>query len=466
MSIVIPVLLIITLSISTCLGFVPATSLRVGLRTSQIDIFKGQLLRYIEKNFTDVEIPPFDEDLFFFRIRAMRNVVHVERVRPEQLKFTLLNDTSDFLMEATNLTTQGYSNVTIKLLFVTHRCKLVIMARRASFVARIGTKAVGDRLGISIKSMVYDIDPNEVEIMAVGGMIDNLLSSLVKVRKRFFLSEMKRCMLQILPQIMTNILNQILREVAVDFTDGSGASVKLAATVRPYITGDYMFGSLFAFAHRTGELDPPEYDIPELPLYNSTCHKGTQVFVSDYLATTVAETAHKVGLLKYNITATVLGFTADLRCKTSEAPTAIFNTTISANASVLCNLSITIPLSHRIIDIEIRAAASMLLREWTASSRIYFDLQQILLRSLHVDALIDVDFSLLLPKLNSILRTVVRPVLNFAFGKKGIPLPETPLFQLVDVDQEVQGRYVYVCTTLVPNFASIGGETDRSQEVM
>eukprot|EP01022_Parablepharisma_sp_SALTPOND_P000946 TRINITY_DN105309_c0_g1_i1.p1 TRINITY_DN105309_c0_g1~~TRINITY_DN105309_c0_g1_i1.p1 ORF type:complete len:573 (-),score=15.29 TRINITY_DN105309_c0_g1_i1:3023-4711(-) len=442
-------LLILVLIWTFSIAFEGKTTLRAALSNSQIDILKGHILRYIEKNFTDVTVPGFDEDLFFFRIRAVKNQIHVNQVQPNQLRFSLLNGTNDFLMYANGLSAQGRSNVTIRLLFITHKCELQIVCKNASFVARIGVRVNGTRLAVAIKSMVYELSPDNIEISLYGDTVDNLLSALVRMRKRFFISEMKRCMLRILPEVITEIFNEILQEIPDDMTDGSGAFAKLAITESPFILENYMVGSVFAFVHQEGERNPPEYSIKELPRFNRECKKGAQIFVSDYLVRTALETAQKVGLLKIDLTLNVLGSTIDLSCYTPNTPVAIFNTTVKTDATAKCRVKVRNNLAE--IEFGITAGGKAELKEWVKDSMIYFRLSKAHLNTLVVDIGINISLKILLPVVN-VLAKMLLPTVNEVIGAKGIPMPEIPYFELVDVDQDIIGEYISVCTTLVPKF--------------
>ena len=424
--------------------FEEKTTLRAALKDSQIDILKGQILHYIEKNFTDVDVPDFDEDLFFFRIRASQSTIHVNKVDPSQLNFTLINNTNDFLMHAHNLSTVGYSNVTIRLLFITHQCELHIVCKRASFLARIGIYGNQSRLGLVIKSMVYDIHPDEIEINTYGNSIDSLLSSLVKLRKRFFISEMKRCMLAILSKIITDIANKLLQEIPNDLTDGSKAFVHLAITESPFNIENYMIGSVFAYAHKEGDKRVPEYDIEDLPMYSSRCNKGSQVYLGNYLVRTVLETAQSIGLL--NITFHSSGL--HINCYTPTAPRLIFNKIAKAEVSVVCKGQLNI------FDYELKLGmktnVSTELNEYINDSLIFVEMLRVSLSVLEFDLGRHYSLHDFLPAINYLL-SLTLPFVNRIL-LIGVPMPDTPYFTLLSLDQEIQDDYISLCTTFIPKF--------------
>jgi len=430
--------------------FLYKTTLRAALHNSQIDILKGSILRYIEGNFTDVIIPKFDEDLFFFRIKANSNKVHVNKVLPEQLEFSLINNTNDFLMKATNLSTEGFSNVTIRLLFLTHNCELNIICRRASFVARIGVKQNKTRLEIAIKSMIYELDPKDIDIILKGYIIDNLLSTLVRMRKRFFITEMKRCMLRILPEIMTDIFNKILQDIPDDLHENSGLLIKLAISENPFIYENYMVGSVFTFIHSENEKTVPDYPISEMRKYDENCKKGAQIFVTSYLVRSAIETAQKLNLLKFNLTTNLLGMNWEIYCISIETPEFFIDektNKISGIASFNCDFII-----NNWLNFGIFAKAKGELFEYARNSTIYFQIAAATL--LNLDFRLGFKFSLflLLPLINFIGKIIGIPILNNSLGKIGIKMPELPYFNLLELDQNIRDGYIEVCTTLVPKF--------------
>jgi hypothetical protein len=276
----------------------------------------------------------------------------------------------------------------------------------------------------------------------------SIINTILNFLKTYFFTTIKQSMIEVMPEMLSGFINDILGDLPDDVEILKGFSAKFAFTGAPFVKAGYLVASILAYVHENGQTNPPPYKPPALPDGDGSCKKGMQLFLSDYVIRTAVETMHRAGKLSFKKTMKVVIYTMDLECHANSTPSIGFNGSIAFLGKMSCTANFK---RKALGDFKLVFFVEMsaILKEWIKDSRIYFSFEKIAIDKLTIEIGKEIDEKTLLSFLNFAIEEL-RKYLNAFIEVNGIPLPTIKMFDFSDVEQKIVGHYIQMCGTLKP----------------
>eukprot|EP01022_Parablepharisma_sp_SALTPOND_P000557 TRINITY_DN102_c0_g1_i1.p1 TRINITY_DN102_c0_g1~~TRINITY_DN102_c0_g1_i1.p1 ORF type:complete len:491 (+),score=52.15 TRINITY_DN102_c0_g1_i1:1352-2824(+) len=439
--------LLILLLVTQALSLKP--SLKADINNPMLTSLKDLVVKDISNHLNDIPLPDFEKDIVVATIKGTNITMNIVPFTGSQIQIELIEGTNDFYIKGTSLSLNGSMDLGVTVLFVNHKCKGFMEAKSAGFVARVGLVKNDTRLAVEVKSVALDVKKENVDIRIEGNIVDSIMNVMAKFLKTFFFESIKSSMAEMLPEVISDTINEILGDLPDDVVVTPGLAVRFIFTSAPAITSGYMVTPLLVYMHPEKSIDPPVESPPELPDYDPSCKKGIQVFFSDYIIRTAVNAAHQAGMLKFEKTVKALGFHIDIKCSIDTPPAIEFNGSISFNGNVSCEAEFTMKSPKIHFKLGFIPGISAVLSERIENSTMHFNIAKMVIISLKIIYGKEIDVNTLLSMLNLLLEDF-RKHINKEIDKKGIPLPVFKNFDISDMEQTLVDRYIFMCGNLKP----------------
>lgn len=429
----------------------PKPSLKAGISNEMLTQLKDAAIKQVSK-MPDVQMPDFEKDIGVAKITARNITMSIKPFKPNQFEIELVDKSSDFWLNGTKMALNGSMIMSIKVLFVTVECKAYINVSDANFSARVSLLQNGSKLEVNVTEVDIELDADLIGIELECNIAKSILDMIIKYLKLYFFENIKVAMSQMMPASISDFVNLVLGDLPDDVVILPGLAVKFGFTDPPEVVGGFMMAPLLIFGHQVGNNKPPPYYPPDLPRYNTSCHKGLQLFLSDYIIRSVVEAAHLAGVMKFEMktTVSVFGkqFDIAIACNTNTTPLIEFNANIQFTGSIYCVLEARYDKYRPYVGFLANTGA--VLNEHVAKSKIYPSIESLVIKDLKIIWGKEWNANIVLFVLNTIIN-ILRSYVNIELERKGgIPLPAFPLFDISDVEQTLIGRYISLCGTLKP----------------
>jgi len=429
-------------------SFAQLPSVKGALNDAMFEMLKEVALKEFNKNSTNIRIEDFETDISVAKIIAKNITMSIEPIKKDDLGIHLIEGTNNFVISGRSLSMNGSLNLTIKVGFIKIDSYGVMSAKKLGFNSTIKLLKNGTRLAVNVTEVNIDLLQENISIKLSGNIISSILNAVVKFLKAFFFENIKGACQDFFPEVISGAANTILSSLPDEVPVTQGSSAKFMFVEPPKILKGYAIVPILAYVHKDGDKDLPPYNPPAIPDLDPDCHKGIQIFVSDYVIKTTVDTATKIGLLSYNKTINILGFKTDISCKANSPPIVKFDNYINFKGSVLCNS--TIHVSKNVdVKLDLLITLNATIGEVIRNSTLYLNVKTLVIEDLKIIIGDIFDLKKLINELNKYLKDVI-DYINIALENKGIPLPNIDYFDISDVNEGIKGPNIFICGNLKP----------------
>lgn len=439
--------------------FAQLPSIKGALNEPTFSILKDVALKSFNKHSTDIHLEDFEEDIVVATVTAKNITMSIKPIANTSLGIELSEGTNEFIIKGTNLSMNGSLNLAIKIAFIKIQSHGEMGANGLNFSARARIFKNGTRLAVNVTDVKIGLTKDNISIKLSGNIISSILNALVAFLKTFFFDNIRNACQAFFPEIISNATNTILSTLPDEVPITKGASVKFLFVEPPKIHKGYAIAPILTYVHKDSDKKPPPYNPPPIPDLDENCHKGIQIFISDYIIRTAVETADGIGLLSYNKTLDLLGFKTEVQCGANSTPIIKFDGNINFTGNAICRAKVFISRDFS-VKLDLLLTLNAGLHEIIKNSTLYLNVQQLLIKDLKIIIGNIFDLKELIKELNKYIGVVIE-YLNIVLSDKGIPLPSIAHFDISDINEGIQGHNIAICGNLKPkekafkfNFAS------------
>ncbi len=429
-------------------------SLKASITNPMLTMLKDAVIGQVSKSIKDMKMRDFETNILIAKVSAKNVTMHMKPFTGKQIGIEYVEGTNDIIFRGHGLDLNGSLALTVQIFFVSYECKGYMNATNASFESRITLIQNGTRLAVEVKSVTVEMAKENVSVRIEGKILQDLINAMIGFLQTYFFENIKAAMNELLPGIITTVVNTILGELPDDVPVSNGMAAKFIFTHPPTIKTGYMITPILAYVHMQENKNPPTHQPPELPDINATCGKGLQFFMSDYIIRSAVDTAHTAGILKFSKNFTALGFNIVVKCHTNSAPTIKFASKIEFVGSSYCDAMLILKGTSYNFSLAFSATVAANLTEMVKDSKMFFNVQQMAVIDLKIIFGMVIDLKTILQFVNMYLDEV-RRVLNREIATKGLPIPTFKLFDISDVTEYLVGRYIFLCGSLKPKYEAI-----------
>lgn len=130
----------------------------------------------------------------------------------------------------------------------------------------------------------------------------------------------------------------MLKTMPLDVEIGENIWITYGLTSAPINVNSFSTCGLSGYLYLKGHKQPPPYDPPAVPVYDSGNSKGIQFFLTDYLLQTGIDAGYSANLYQVDLQYTILNYDLDMHCfAITKSPQITFNNSVKAFASGQCD---------------------------------------------------------------------------------------------------------------------------------
>ncbi|MDR3548830.1 MAG: hypothetical protein P4M11_11295 [Candidatus Pacebacteria bacterium] len=443
----IPVLSLLMLLLVSSQAFAAKPSLKAGLNNEMLSNLKDMSVKKISNKMKDIHLPDLVQDLTIAQLKATNIIMHIDPFGPKQVSMQLIPSDGQIGIKGNSLSLRGDMNLEIKTFLGTFNCKGFMNATGAGFDSRVTLLQNGTRLSVKVISVTLALLKENVNITIKGDVIGSVLDVVAKYFKDYFFANIVKMMGEMLPDMLSLAFNDVLGELPDDVPVNPDLAIKFAFTSAPTLKTEYMVASVLAYLHLKSNPNPPAETPPDMPDLDPNCHKGLQVFFSDYIVRSAVDSVFSTKMMTFAKSFKVLGFKVDLKCDVKDKPKVKFNGSIAMDAGAEC----TGDFKWSFIKFKLKfiIGFSTILNEWINKSVMKFNVLKLVITTLKIISGKELDMKKLLDMLNLFIEDF-RGQINKQLESKGIPIPVLKNYDFSDVEQKLVGQCIFMCGTLKP----------------
>jgi len=428
--------------------FAGKPSLKNALRNKVVIDFKNAIVPIISKQVQHLKLPDIHTDSSGFHFDITSIVVEVHAINPNQINIVFVPNSSSIKFSGSGFSMHGGAHIEVKWLFISKSMGADVNINGAAFECKISL--ISNKGKPNIKVDGISVHAGNVDIHLNGDIIVKIIEFIVGLLKGHFINEIVGQLQGKLPSLITNEVNKRLNGIPTDISIGKDMAIKYGFPYTPFVKTDYLFTGITAYVHQIKNPNPPPIDIPDLPEFDASDHKGVQFFFSDYILKSSINACYQNQFLQMIIEKDMLGHHVKMVCKATHSPNITFANAIDLIVDSECSVEFDHnATNHFTLVAEVHAN----LKEYMKHAVIFFSISVAQFKKLEFKQDHPIDIEWFKNGINTVL-DVVREFINGEIGQKGIPLPTIPGIDYTDTTQSVKKNYIEICTNPVFHFKS------------
>ena len=431
--------LLITLSLCV------KTSFKAGLKNAKIQEFKTQLWpRVMEEIPEHISIPDLDEESGIFKVQVRNGQAHIFPISSSQVSLTFIPNSHEVAVSIRGLKVEGSAHVKAKAGFISKSTNARVEADGIDFSARCTLGQNKGKIAVNIHSVNAHI--GDLDIHLDGGFIDDILEWVVNLLHGVFEDKIEDAIKDNVPSAVNDLLVDILNTIPYNIEIDGGLMMTYSFPEAPIIVGDEFRTTTLGYMYPTKNPHAPPYDPSDMP-FDSSCTKGIQILISDYLVRSGLDTLYEANYLNYTHSVSIMDRPMTLVCQASQEPSLLFaNPYIDVSIAAGCGVTVTLDGEIEPMEFSLTTEVIFKVQEHLERATIFFniDIFEVLSLTFH-GPYTEKELEWFRNMFNDILEGVIEGV-NQLLGAKGVPLPSVDEVDYTDTVQTIKKGYIEICS--------------------
>jgi hypothetical protein len=240
-----------------------------------------------------------------------------------------------------------------------------------------------------------------------------------------------------IPPPLNVAMSAILSKVPTNITLGN-VEILDGLTAAPFVSGgNFIFPMITQIKDET----PLPFTPPMIPQFDTSCSKGIQIIMGDYIFNDIVYMLYSVGAMRVNINTKIFGLPFNFDCGLTQFPVITFNNSISTSLSGRCGFKLGW------FSLGFLSSATLAVNSQIRNNTISFSVDTISIDSLKADITGTPDMKFLINYLNPMFSKLVSTI-NDYLSNNTLALPSIPGIEFSDTEESIKQGYMSLCSII------------------
>ncbi len=439
-------ILVILAVIPCLLGARP--SIKNALRHKVVIDFKDAIVPIISKHVEHLTLPDVHTHHSGFTIDVTQIHIDIKPFHPNQISIGFKTGTSALEFGATNFAMKGAAHIHVKWMFISKSMGADVEVSNLGMQCQITMISHDGKPNIKVDHLHMSLHADHVHIHLHGDIIVKIIEFIANLLKGHFVGEIVKQLDSKLPPALTTEVNKRLNTLPSDIPIWGNYNMKYSFPYSPFVRQDYLFTGINAYIHPKGKPNPPPYEPPEMPEFDSSVQKGIQFFLSDYVVKSAIDASFSIGMFFIAFEKDMLGHHIKMTCKATKSPVFAFVNAIDVLLDAECTVDFDNDPKNRFI---IEAQMHVNMKEYVKQAVIFFSVTEVKFTKIEYKQPNPVNIEWFKNGINTVLE-VIKQIVNSDLGQRGIPLPAMHEVDYTDTGEVIKTGYMVIGTNPVFHF--------------
>lgn len=426
-------------------------SLNIAVKSSDLSVIKNVWIKEISDKLKEIPLPDFKASFLLNKITGKNVKAQIIPFSESQIEISLIDGTNDIRIEGKGLNMNATMDLISEFLFISHNCKGSVKMSSTGFTARIELLQNGGQFKINIKELKISTTRSHFSIKLTGNFLTRVLNFLLQCIHFIFFSFITNSVDSAIKEMTAKVINDALSNHSYDIElfkwRSTSVFAKFIVAFVNQTKNGYMPISLFVYAHKKTNKNPPKELPNDLPVSNGTCNGAHQIFLSDYILKTILNTSYEEGLLKFEYKMKVLTIDIELGCRLTSLPSMELKSDIEVKGKTNCLGKITSKKLPLDVAFSFEADGFSKIGQHIKDAKFYLEIEELRVENLRLIKGEDIDEKKLKDMITSLAKDFKDEV-NESIAKNGISLPIVKYLDFSAIREYIIKDHIYICGSL------------------